>query len=110
MIVERQPRPDWSAVPRPGVVGVQARVLLHREGLLVVQLHFAPEATIDPHGAPHEIDVLCVSGSGRVSVGEEESTLQAGQRVVWPAAVEHCLWTEEFELEVIVVERVGRRA
>jgi len=82
-------------------------VLLKRAGIAVANLRFSPNASIDEHSAPIEIDVLCISGDGFVSVGNESSRLQAGQRVVWPAGLNHRLWTQGTEMETIMVERIG---
>jgi len=107
LTIERQPRPDWSPLPREGVRGVEGRVLLRRQGLLIANLRFAESATIDPHPAPFPVDVICISGAGFTSVGGEKSAIRAGQTVRWPANVEHCLWTEGEPMETLMVERYG---
>ena len=106
-MIEPQPRPDWSPVPREGCVGVEGRVLLRNEQTLLANLRFAAHATIDEHSAPYGIDVVCLDGSGFVSVGEETSALRAGETVHWPAGVDHRLWTEQSTMETLMVEHVG---
>ncbi len=105
MMIERVPRPDWEPLPRRGTVGVSGRVLLRRAGIGVANLKFSVNATIDEHSAPFEIDVICIAGEGFVSVGNESSRFRAGERVVWPAGVSHRLWTQDSEMETIMIER-----
>lgn len=103
-VVEPQPKPEWSAVPREGCKGVEFRVLLRRQGLIVANLRFAAGATIDRHSAPHDIDVVCVAGSGFTSVGDQTSPLRAGHTVRWSAGVDHCLWTDGEGMETLMLE------
>lgn len=105
--IEPVPRPDWTPVPRPGTTGVEGRVLLHTPSLLVAQLRFAPEATIDEHDAPHEIDAICLEGRGFVSVGGEHAPFEAGQRVHWPAGSMHRLWTEGHAMITLMLEHLA---
>ncbi|HEX7070663.1 MAG TPA: hypothetical protein VF190_07645 [Rhodothermales bacterium] len=105
-MIKAQPKPDWAPLPRRGVRGVEARVLLRGDGILIANLRFGRSATIDRHSAPHEIDVVCVAGSGFTSVGGDTYPIHAGQTVRWPADVDHCLWTDEDSMETIMVERI----
>jgi quercetin dioxygenase-like cupin family protein len=106
-MIEQMPRPNWQPLPRHGTVGVTFRVLLNRDGIAVANLKFETNATIDEHSASFEIDVICVGGEGFVSVGGESSRFRAGERVVWPAGVNHRLWTEGTTMETLMVERSG---
>lgn len=106
-MIESQPSPEWSLLPREGCRGVKGRVLLGRDGLLIANLQFDAHATIDRHSAPHDIDVICVAGSGFMSVGDDVSPIQAGETVRWPGHVDHCLWTEDAAMETLMVERHG---
>lgn len=99
------PRPHWEPLARAGTVGVTGRVLLQRAGIAVASLRFSPNASIDEHSAAVEIDVTCIAGEGLVSVGREVSRFRAGERVVWPAGIDHGLWTEGTEMETLMVER-----
>jgi quercetin dioxygenase-like cupin family protein len=101
------PRPNWQPIPRQGTVGVTGRVVLNRSGIVIANLKFAPGATIDEHSASIEIDVICLDGQGFVSIDGKSSPFRAGERVVWPAAVKHCLWTENAAMETLMVERTG---
>ena len=105
MMIEHMPRPHWEPIPRRGTVGVTGRVMLKRAGIGIANLKFSANATIDEHSAPFEVDVICVAGEGFVSVGEESSPFRAGDRVVWPAGVNHRLWTRDTEMETVMVER-----
>lgn len=107
MMVEQMPRAHWTPVPREGVVGVTARVMLNRAGIAIANLKFAAQATIDEHSAPFEIDVICLAGEGFVSIDNDSSAFRAGDRVVWPMGVNHRLWTEGSEMETLMVERHG---
>ena len=107
MIIEQMPRSHWTPIPREGTVGVMGRVMLKRAGLAIANLKFSASATIDQHSAPFEIDVICLAGEGFVSVGNDSSPFRAGDRVVWPAGVNHRLWTEGTEMETLMVERYG---
>ena len=106
-MIEKMPRPHWEALPRQGTVGVTCRVMLKRAGIAVANLKFSTNATIDEHSAPIEVDVICVAGEGFVSVGKQSSAFRAGDRVVWPAGVNHRLWTEATEMETVMVERLS---
>jgi quercetin dioxygenase-like cupin family protein len=104
-VIEKQPRPDWSRLPRKGCENVEARVLLVKDGLAVANLRFGRNAFIDKHSAPFEIDVVCVSGSGFTSVGDEEFPISAGETIRWPKGYDHCLWTTDDTMETLMVER-----
>lgn len=81
--------------------------MLKRAGIAIANLKFSPNATIDEHSAPFEVDVICIAGEGFVSVGENSSPFHAGECVVWPTGINHRLWTEGAEMETIMIERSG---
>jgi len=110
MAVEKQPRPEWSPLPREGCDNVEARVLLARDGLAIANLRFGEGATIDRHDAPFDVDVLCVAGSGFTSVGDETFPIAQGETIRWPRNQQHCLWTVDTTMETIMVERYGKPA
>ena len=82
-------------------------MLLVKSGLAIANLRFGQNATIDKHDAPFDIDVICISGSGFTSVGDEEFPLSAGETIRWPKDRDHCLWTTDDTMETIMVERHG---
>ena len=94
-------------MPRPGCSNVQVKVLLRADDVFLALLRFAPDGTIDEHAADHEIDVICLEGRGRTSVGETALDLRAGERVRWPAGGQHRLWTEDSMMVTLMVERPG---
>ena len=104
-MIEQMPRPNWQPLPRDGTVGVTGRVLLNRADIVIANLKFASAATIDEHAASFDVDVICLDGEGFVSIGGESSPFRAGERVVWPAGVMHCLWTRGSAMETLMVER-----
>jgi quercetin dioxygenase-like cupin family protein len=106
-MIEQMPRPIWQPLARQGAVGVTGRVLLNRSGVAIANLKFAPGATLDEHSAPFEIDVICLDGQGFVSIDGKSATFRAGDRVVWPAGINHRLWTENSAMETLMVERSG---
>jgi quercetin dioxygenase-like cupin family protein len=106
-MIEQMPRPNWEPLPRQGTVGVTGRVLLKRAGIAIANLRFSLNATIDEHKAPYDIEVICVAGQGFVSVGDHSLPFHAGERIVWPAGINHRLWTERAEMETLMIERIG---
>ena len=108
MIIEQMPRSQWSPVPRQGTMGVTGRVLLNRAGIAVANLRFSPHATIDEHSAPIEVDVIS-HGRRRVRFGRQRIPRPSAQATVsiWPAGVNHRLWTEGSEMETLMIERHG---
>src|SRR3984893_19111820 len=93
IMIEHMPRPNWQPLNREGTVGVTGRVLLNRAGIVIANLKFAANATIDEHSAPYEVDVICLDGEGFVSVGGESFAIRAWASVFWTAGVDHRLWT-----------------
>ncbi len=106
-MIEDQPKPEWSTLPRAGTKGVTFRVLLHRDDLIVANLRFEPGATIDKHSAAFDVDVICISGEGLTSIGDNTLTIKAGQTVRWPKDEDHCLWTTDGTMETLMVERIA---
>lgn len=102
--VRSVPKPAWHPLKRDGAVGVECRVLSQRRGMVIANLRFAPHATIDEHSASFEIDVVCLSGEGFVSVGGESAPFRGGEIVTWPARVSHRLWTQGVPMETLMVE------
>lgn len=104
-MVHDQPKPAWAPLPRPGCKNVEFRLLLQSDGLVVANLRFASHATIDEHDAPVDIDVICIDGAGKMSIGNAEFDLRAGQTARWPKNTDHRLWTLDSTMETIMVER-----
>lgn len=116
-------------VPRPGCLGLSARVIQmpaaevagHEEIVAsrlggipilldrpntVVALSLSPQGEMDEHDAPEPILFLVIEGQGFVRVGGPEGetvSVRAGDAVLWPAHVLHRAWTEEQPLEAIAI-------
>lgn len=103
------PRNEWSPLPFEGCVGVEGRVLLDRDTLVVASLRFSHSATIHEHAAPFAVDVVCLEGSGHVSVGDETFAFRAGQTILWPPGVAHRLWTQGGTMVTLMLERRDQR-
>ncbi len=106
-MIEKQPRPEWGPVPREGTRNVDGRVLLYKDNLVIANLRFSPNATIDRHSAPFDIDVLCIEGKGKTSIDDDVFDISAGDTIRWPRDKDHCLWTDDATMETIMVERHG---
>lgn len=82
-------------------------MLLWRPSLVLAMLRFEPGATIDEHSASVDIDVICIEGSGYVSVDGDESPIAAGASIHWPAGLRHRLWTGDRAMMTLMVEQGG---
>jgi quercetin dioxygenase-like cupin family protein len=97
-------RPEWSPLPREGVVGVDGKVLGRAGSVFLALLRFGADSTIDEHSAPFEIDVFCLEGSGFDSIDGERRAVTAGDRLHWPAGKQHRLWTTDATMLTLMVE------
>jgi quercetin dioxygenase-like cupin family protein len=97
-------RPEWEPVPHDGCRGVDYKVLVAQGTFVLALLRFAQHATIHEHPAGHRIDVYCLEGTGKFSLGGEVASIRAGQRVRWPPGVPHRLWTEDTTMTTLMVE------
>jgi quercetin dioxygenase-like cupin family protein len=80
--------------------------------LLVAVLYFEPHARMDEHSAEQPILFLVVGGGGFVRLGGPEGEtrmMSAGDAVLWPAGVDHAVWTEDETLQAIVIEGPAER-
>lgn len=104
--VETVRRPQWTLVPQAGCHNVYVKNLLYLDHLAIVMLRFDAGATIHEHDAPHRIDVICLEGSGYVSVGTQQAPIQAGEKVRWPAGQLHRLWTHDTTMVTLMIEHL----
>ena len=98
------PRPSWTPLPYEGCFGVEGKVLLRLDRLSIAMLRFGTNGTIHEHAADIDIDVICLEGHGMTSIDGEQSPIQAGEQVRWPAKYQHRLWTEDHEMITLMVE------
>jgi quercetin dioxygenase-like cupin family protein len=76
-------------------------------------MYFEPRASIDEHSAPHPIIFMVIGGAGFVRIGGpdgETRAIQAGDAVLWPAGLDHTVWTEDEPMRAIVVNSPEERA
>lgn len=87
-------------------------ILLDAE-LQVEAMYFEPHASIEEHATDHPVLFLVISGQGMVRIGGstgETRKIQAGDAVLWPAHIDHTVWTDDEELSAIVINAPGETA
>lgn len=80
--------------------------LLVEAGTQIEAMYFGPRASMEEHAADHPIFFLVLGGRGSVRIGGpqgETREVQAGDAVLWPAYLEHMVWTDDEELSAIVI-------
>ena len=78
----------------------------------VEAMYFEPHGAMDEHAATVPILFLVTGGSGFVRVGGptgETRRVTPGDAVLWPAGVDHAVWTEDEPLAAIVVAGPAER-
>jgi quercetin dioxygenase-like cupin family protein len=100
--------PEWTPPPAEGFVNVVGKVILDSPELLLALLRFDRHGAIPPHPGQTDTIVACLEGAGFTSVDGVTAPIVAGQRVVWPAGIEHGLWTEGSTMTTLMVERPQR--
>lgn len=86
-------------------------ILLNRP-LLVVAMYLEPHGFMDEHAAPEPILFLIMHGKGCVRIGGptgEAQGVTAGDAVLWPARLDHKVWTEDEPLEAILIHGPAER-
>ena len=79
---------------------------------LVVAHYYEPHARMQEHSAGEPILMLALAGAGKLRLGGpdgETRDIRAGDAVIWPAHVEHTVWTEGEELEALLVHLPAER-
>lgn len=97
-------RPEWEPLPREDCQGVDHEMLVAEDGFALALLRFAPHTSIDEHPAAWPIDVYCLEGQSQASVGGQNVSICAGQRMRWPANIAHRRWTEDATMITLMVE------
>lgn len=75
--------------------------------LIVAALYFERHGSMDEHSSDVPCVFLVISGKGFMRVGGPEGetrAVTAGDAVLWPAGLDHKIWTEDAEMSGIVVE------
>jgi quercetin dioxygenase-like cupin family protein len=87
-------------------------ILLNRP-TLVVALYLDSGAAMQEHSADVPVLFLVLRGSGLVRIGGpagETRVVRAGDAVLWPAHLDHAVWTEGESLDAILVHGPAERA
>ena len=80
--------------------------------VLVVAHYYEPHAHMHEHSAGEPVLMLALAGAGKLRLGGpdgETRDIRAGDAVIWPAHVEHTVWTEDEELQVLLVHLPAER-
>ena len=86
-------------------------ILLNRP-MLVVVMYLEPHASMDEHSADVPILFLVTRGKGFVRIGGptgETRSVTAGDAILWPAGLDHKVWTEDETLDAIVIDGPAER-
>jgi quercetin dioxygenase-like cupin family protein len=86
-------------------------ILLDRP-MIVVAIYLEAHGSINEHSSEVPILLLVTAGSGFVRIGGpsgETRPLTAGDAVLWPAHLDHTVWTEDEPLEAILIDGPAER-
>jgi quercetin dioxygenase-like cupin family protein len=86
-------------------------ILLNRP-MLIVAMYLEPHGSMDEHSAPVPILFLVTRGKGFVRIGGpngETRNVTADDAIVWPAHLDHKVWTEEESLDAILIDGPAER-
>jgi quercetin dioxygenase-like cupin family protein len=107
---------DRAHLPTPNLEELAALVngvpILLNRPLIVVAIYLDPHGPLDEHSAQVPALFLVTAGSGFVRIGGpsgETRRVSAGDAVLWPAHLDHTVWTEEESLEAIVIDGPAER-
>ncbi len=81
-------------------------ILLNRP-MIVVSMYLEPHASMDEHSSDVPILFLVIGGKGFVRIGGpngEVRSISTGDAILWPARLEHTVWTEDEELQAIIID------
>ncbi len=85
-------------------------ILLNRP-MAVLAMYLDAHASMDEHSAEQPILFLVTGGTGFVRIGGSNGETQKvtiGDAVLWPAHIDHMVWTEDEMLSAIVIEGPAR--
>jgi quercetin dioxygenase-like cupin family protein len=92
--------------------GVHGLPIVLNSPTQVEAMYFEARAAIDEHSAPNPILFLVTGGKGFVRIGGpagETRAIEAGDAVLWPAGLDHTIWTEDESLQAIVINAPPER-
>lgn len=90
--------------PPVGTRGLADQTIWSDARARVSELALSRRAVIGPQTSPDLGLFVVISGGGWVQVGEERTTVNHGEAVVWPPGVTHGAWTEGSEMRAILIE------
>jgi len=76
-------RREWNPLPYEGCVGVDGKVVVHEDDLLVAMLRFGENATIHEHPGETETVVACIEGGllkGELFIHQGDSSTFVARR------------------------------
>jgi quercetin dioxygenase-like cupin family protein len=86
-----QEKPAWEQV----AAGMQRRIIVDGDKLMVVEVHFTPGGGAARHNHPHEQVTYVLNGSIRFTLDGKETVLKAGECVHIPSNVYHSAAADE---------------
>ena len=107
---------DGSQLPTQNMEELAQRlnglpILLNRP-MIVVAMYLELHASMDEHSADVPILFLVTRGKGFVRIGGptgETQSVTAGDAILWPAGLDHKVWTEDETLDAIVIDGPAER-
>ncbi len=81
-------------------------ILLNR-AMVVSAMYFEPHSHMEEHSADVPILFIVTRGKGFVRIGGtngETKEVVADDAILWPAELEHTIWTEDESLDAIVID------
>ena len=72
----------------------------------VEAMYFEPHARMNEHSAPNDILFLVTDGRGMLRLGGEQGETREvapGDAIIWPAGIDHMVWTDDQPLEAVVI-------
>lgn len=71
--------------------GVNARKVLDRDGLVVMNLLLKPGEVVEAHTSPQNVVFQVARGKGVICIGDDESPVEKGALVYSPKGIPHGL-------------------
>ncbi len=79
--------------------------MVQRPSLNVTLFSLDQGQTIGGHASPGDAMVQLLSGQARITIGEQDYIVRAGESIIMPARVTHALYAEEaFQMLLMVVK------